>query len=1027
MAFTDTFINRPVLSTAASLLLLLLGIQAAGELKVREYPELETGIVRVSTAYHGASARTVLGFVTTPLQRYLAKADGIDYITSSSRPGSSSIELHLRLGADTRAVLSEVIAKVNEAKYELPREIEDPIVSTEAPGDALMYIAFFSDELSIPQINDYLARSVQPVLTTLEGVGEADLLGNKTFAMRVWLNPEKMAAHGVTAEDIRDALRSENYISTSGTTEGNWVQTSVEAKTGLSEPEEFEAIVIRQEGDQRVVLEDVAEIELSEQSIDFSSFSSGQRTVFIAIKPAPGANPLEVASRVHAVLPELERQMPADVESFIDYDASQYIDQALFEVLVTMLEAALIVIFVIYIFLGSLRVVLIPLVAIPLSLIGGLFLMYVMGFSINLLTLLAMVIAIGLVVDDAIVVVENVHRHIENGSTALNAALEGARQVALPVVTMTLTLVAVYAPIGFLGGLTGALFTEFALTLGGAVLVSGFVALTLSPMMCAFLLRDSANQGRFSDWLDRLFHKLKDQYRRVLTYSLASPGAVLLFSFAILASLPILFALSSEELAPKEDSGGITIIATAPEYANLDYIDYFLDEIVAIWKEFPEVGHSWQVSSKRFIMGGLSLVDWDERERSQQDLIDELQPRFNQISGLEIYTFSDPRLPGAQAGLPVNFVIASNEDYDRVEEVANAVLAKARESGLFLFVSKSLKFSRPESIVSIDRPKAARLGVSMRSIGDTLSIMLGESEVNRFTMEGRSYKVIPQASPDFRLTRKELKKYYVRTDSGRLVPLETLVKLEQKVEPNTLTQYQQLHSTNIQGMMMPPNSLGTGLEFFDQALQEVAPVGFRKGYEGESRRFMKERSSFELLFALSLTIIFLVLAAQFNSFRDPLIVLISVPMSIFGAATAIALGFATLNIYTQIGLLTLIGLISKHGILIVDFANDITAEGKSHYDAVLEAASLRLRPILMTTAATVIGVSPLLVASGAGANSRFSIGLMIASGMLVGTIFTLFVVPSFYLLGRSGRAIQQETNKSIEAPPIPEPSPGTTP
>ncbi|HIF97646.1 MAG TPA: multidrug efflux protein [Myxococcales bacterium] len=999
MAFTDTFIRRPVLSAAASLMLLLLGLQAAGELKVREYPKLETGIISVRTLYRGASARTVLGFVTTPLQRYLAKADGIDYLSSTTRPGSSTIELHLRLGEDTRSVLSDVIAKINEARYELPQEIEDPIVSNEAPGDALMYIAFFSDELSIPQVNDYLARSVQPILTTLEGVGEAELLGNKNFAMRVWLHPEKMVAHNVTAEDVRDALRRDNYISTSGTTEGVWVLTSVEANTALSEPSEFSQIVVRQEGDRRVILSDVAELELSGQNIEFSSFSSGRPTVFIAVKPSPGANPLAVAERVHAVIPELQRQMPADLEAFVDFDASTYINEALDGVMLTMIEAAVIVIFIIYLFLGSLRVVFIPLVAIPLSLIGGLFFMYGMGFSINLLTLLAMVIAIGLVVDDAIVVVENVHRHIEEGATPYDAALRGARQVALPVVAMTLTLVAVYAPIGFLGGLTGALFTEFALTLGGAVLVSGFVALTLSPMMCAYLLRERESQTRFSDWLDRRFHSLRESYRGALALSLANQGAVLLFSAAILLSLPILFGLSGEELAPKEDSGGITVIATAPQYANLDYIDHFLDQIVDIWKKVPEVAHSWQVSSKRFVMGGLSLVHWNDRERSQAEIMQELQPQFNRISGLEVFTFADPRLPGAESGLPVNFVIASNENYQQVDAVAEAVMQKARESGLFLFVSKTLKFTRPETIVNIDRAKAARLGISMQSIGDTLSIMLGEAEVNRFTMEGRSYKVIPQASPDFRLTEKELENFYVRTTSGNLVPLATLVSLEQKVEPNSLTQYQQLHSTNIQGMMMPPNSLGVGLEFLEKTLNEVAPVGYRAGFEGEGRRFIQERSSFAFLFALSLTVIFLVLAAQFNSFRDPLVVLIAVPMSIFGAVATLALGAATLNIYTQIGLLTLIGLISKHGILIVDFANHQVAKGMDRREAVLEAASLRLRPILMTTAATVLGVVPLLVASGAGANSRFSIGLMIAAGMLVGTLFTLFVVPTFYLLG----------------------------
>ena len=1021
MAFTDTFIRRPVLSAATSLMLLLLGLQAASNLEVREYPKLETGVISVRTLYPGASARTVLGFVTTPLQRYLAKADGIDYISSTSGPGNSTIELHLRLGEDTRSVLSEVIAKINEARYELPSEIEDPIVSNEAPGDALMYIAFFSDELSTPQVNDYLARSVQPVLTTIEGVGEADLLGKKNFAMRVWLHPEKMAAHGVTAEDIREALRRDNYISTSGTTEGTWVQTSVEADTTLSESSEFAAIVIRQEEDRRVILEDVAELELSDQNFEFASFSSGRPTVFISIKTSPGANPLAVAKKIHAALPELERQMPADLSAFVDFDASKYINEALYEVVVTMLEAAAIVIFIIYLFLGSLRVVLIPLVAIPLSLVGGLFLMYAMGFSINLLTLLAMVIAIGLVVDDAIVVVENVHRHIEEGSPPYKAAIDGARQVALPVLAMTLTLVAVYAPIGFLGGLTGALFTEFALTLGGAVLVSGFVALTLSPMMCAHILGDRASQGRFSDWLDLRFYSMRESYKSVLARSLANRGAVVLFSLAIMASLPVLFGLSPEELAPKEDSGGITIIATAPQYANLDYINRFLDEIVDIWKEVPEVAHSWQVSSKRFTMGGLSLVHWNDRERSQEEIMLELQPKFNRVSGLEIFTFSDPRLPGADSGLPINFVIASNQDYQRVDAVAEKVIQKARESGLFIFVSKTLKFTRPEVLVNINRAKAARLGVSVRSISDTLAIMLGEAEVNRFTMEGRSYKVIPQTSPDFRLTRTELEKYYVRTESGDLIPLATLVSLDQRVEPNDLSQYQQLHSTNIQGMMMPPNSLGTGLNFLAQTLDEVAPAGFRAGYEGEARRFIQERSSFALLFGLSLTIIFLVLAAQFNSFRDPLVVLIAVPMSIFGAVVTLALGAATLNIYTQIGLLTLIGLISKHGILIVGFANDLVAKGKSRHEAVLESASLRLRPILMTTAATVIGVVPLLVASGAGANSRFSIGLMIAAGMFVGTLFTLFVVPTFYLLGSAQPVAQasapsQMPQDSVGAP-----------
>jgi multidrug efflux pump len=998
MPFTDLFIRRPVLAIVTSLMLLLLGFQSARELTLREFPLVETSTIEVRTQYPGASARTVLGFVTTPLQRYVSSARGIDYVTSTSRAGSSRILLHVRLGEDASDVLSEVIAKANESRYELPEEIEDPVIAAESGEDALMYLAFYSEELSLSQVNDYLARFVQPVLTTLEGVGAADLLGKKEFAMRIWLNPQKMAAYGVTAADIRDALRRDNYISTTGNTEGTWVVTNVEADTDLSNPAEFSAIVIRQEEEQRVLLEDVAELELSNANIEYSSFSSGREALFIAIRLGPGANPLAVASEVRSVLPDLEEKLPADLGVFVDYDGSEYIREALYEVIKTLIEAAAIVILVIYLFLGSIRVVVIPLVAIPLSLIGVLFLIYLLGFSINLLTLLAMVIAIGLVVDDAIVVVENVHRHIEDGASPLDAALRGAREVALPVLAMTLTLIAVYAPIGFLGGLTGALFTEFALTLAGAVFVSGVVALTLSPVMCANTLKESEKQGNFSDWLDGRFLSLKKSYRRALSHSLSNSGAVILFSLAIASSLPILFGLSQEELSPEEDSASIMVMANAPQYANLDYIDHFLDQLVEIWKQIPEVTHSWQVSSTRFIFGGLSLAHWNDRTRSQEEIMGELQHRFADVSGLEVFIFPPAMLPGAESGLPVDFVIVSNDDYIDLNQITEEVLQRARQSGIFAFVTKTLKFTRPETGIAIDRAKAARLGVSMRAIGDTLSIMLGEAEVNRFSMSGRSYKVIPQAAPDFRLTSTELEKYYVRAADESLIPLSTVISLEQRVEPNVLTQYQQLNSASIRGMTRDSHSMGEALAFLEKTLDEVAPSGYRAGYEGEARRFLAERSNFGPLFGLSLFVIFLVLSAQFNSFRDPVVVLIAVPLSIFGAVVPIALGMTSLNIYSQIGLLTLIGLISKHGILIVDFANELRDRGSPLRDAIMEAAALRLRPILMTTAATILGVAPLLNASGAGGNSRFSIGLMIAAGMSVGTLFTLFVLPTFYVL-----------------------------
>lgn len=1014
MKFTDIFIQRPVLAIVVSALLLLVGLQASSQLDLRQFPAIENSVINVTTAYPGASAGTVEGFVSTPLQRQIAGVRGVEYIAANSAPGVSTISVHVRLGESTSEALTEVIAKVNEARYLLPRQIEDPVINTTTNGDAMMYLAFYSEQMSLAQISDYLSRTIQPELSTVAGVGAATIFGGKDFSMRIWLDPAKMAAYGVTAEDIALSLRSENYLSTAGRTTGALVQATVDAETDIQTPEEFSNLVVRQEGDLRVLLKDVANIELASATIDSGSFSSGRETIFMAIKEAPGANPLSVADGIRETLNRLEGEMPLDLEVFIDYDQSIYIDQALREVIITLLEAAVIVILVIYLFLGSLRVVLIPLVAIPLSLVGVLFFIYSMGFTINLLTLLAMVIAIGLVVDDAIVVVENVHRHIEEGSSPGQAALMGARQVALPVVAMTLTLAAVYAPIGFLGGLTGALFSEFALTLAGAVFVSGVVALTLSPMMCAHFLQDHDHQEGFADWLDRTFSKLKSAYKKILVHSLDNRGSVLMFAVGILISLPLLFSIAREELAPIEDTGSIFVIATPPEYANYEYVKRFLDEMVDIWKGIPEVSHSWQVIRPGRAFGALSLVPWEKRERSQMDLQREVQAKFSKISGLQISSFNQPDLPGSDSGLPVNFVIASTEDYVDIQRVADEVLMVARTSGMFSFVTQSLKFNRPELKVDIDRSKAARLGISMQSIGDTLAVMLGESELNRFSMGGRSYKVIPQASQDFRLTKEWLARYYLRTSSNELVPLSTIITLRQTVEPNVRRQYQQLNSTTIQGIVAPPNTLGDGLAFLEQTLNEVAPTGFRAGYEGQSRRYIQESGGFGTLFAVSLMLIFLVLAAQFNSFRDPFIVLISVPLSIFGAVIPIALGFATLNIYTQVGLLTLIGLISKHGILIVDFANQLAADGLSRRDAVLEAAALRLRPILMTTVATVLGVLPLVFSIGAGANSRYSIGLMIAAGMLIGTLFTLFIVPVFYMLLASEHKTDEEKAKPSE-------------
>ena len=1017
MKFTDIFIQRPVLAIVIAAVMLLVGIQAGTQLSLREYPEVEKSQIFVQAIYPGASARTVQGFVTTPLQRRIAAAKGVDYVTSESNPGLAQINVYVRLGENSTDVLTEVITKINEARFELPREVEDPVVSNRTGGDGMMYLALLSDQMSVQQTTDYAMRTIQPVLSTVEGVGEARMLSSGVFAVRIWLNPAKMAAYGVTAKDVNDAVRRENYISAAGTTRGELVRASVDAETDVQDPEKFAEIVVRQEGDKRVRLGDVAEVELASDTYESAAYSSGKETVFIAITEAPGANPLEVAARVKSKVKEIEAQLPADMTIFMDSDLSIYISEGLEEVGKTLIEASIIVVLVILLFLGSMRVVAIPIVAIPLSLITVLFLVWLMGFSINLLTLLAMVIAIGLVVDDAIVVVENVHRHIEEGKQPREAALIGAREVALPVIAMTLTLVAVYLPIGFLGGLTGVLFSEFALTLAGAVVISGFIALVLSPMMCAYLLVDHDHQGKIANWLDQKFDLLHHQYERVLGMCLNNRGAVMLFALMIFCSLPIFYQLAQKELAPDEDSGSIFAMAIPPDYSSLEYTTYFLDQMVDAWRTVPEVSHSWQVNDPTRVFGGLELVPWSERERSLEEIRQEIQAKYDKISGLEIFTFAAGGLPGADSGLPLQFVISSNADYKELDRVSEEVLQKARQSGIFAFVTKDLRYSRPEITVSIDRELAARLGISMEDIGQTLQIMLGEAETNRFSMEGRSYKVIPQADRGFRLTKEWLERYYVRTTGESLVPLSTVVTLGQKVEPNSLKQFQQLNSATIQGFVLPPNTLGDSLEFLEQALYEVAPTGFRVGYQGASRRFIQESQGFLLLFATSLIFIYLVLAAQFNSFRDPLIVLISVPLSVFGAIVPLALGLATLNIYTQVGLLTLIGLISKHGILIVDFANRLVLEGYDRKAAVLKAAALRLRPILMTTVATVLGVLPLVLAFGAGANSRFAIGLMIAAGMSVGTLFTLFVLPTFYLvLGKKDPVAASSEDAMTEQP-----------
>jgi len=1011
MAFTDPFIRRPVLATVVSLLIVLLGIQAFSKLVIRQYPQMENALITVTTAYPGANAETIQGYITQPLQQSLASAEGIDYMTSSSQQNLSTISIYARIGANTDRLFTELLAKANEVKNQLPQNAEDPVLSKEAAdASALMYVSFYSDELSNPQITDYLSRVIQPKLATLPGMAEAQILGNQVFAMRLWLDPVKMAAYGVTAGDLNDAVRKYNFLSAAGEVKGQYVVTSINASTDLKSAEAFGAIPVKTVGDTRVQVRDIARVEMGAENYNSISSFDGIPSVYIAIKGTPSANPLDVIKHVRGALPDLEAQLPPNLKVAIAYDATEFIQASIDEVVKTLIEAVLIVIVVVFLFLGAFRSVLIPVITIPLSMIGVLFFMQLMGYSINLLTLLAMVLAIGLVVDDAIVVVENIHRHIEEGKTPFDAAIEGAREIAVPVISMTITLAAVYAPIGFLEGLTGALFKEFALTLAGAVIISGIVALTLSPMMCAKLLRHEENPSGLAHRLDMIFDRLKTRYQKALHGTLNTRPVVIVFGVIVMALIPVLLSFTQSELAPEEDQGIVFMMTQSPQPTNLDYINGYTDQFVEIFKTFPEYYSSFQINGFNGVqsgIGGFLLTPWDQRSRTQMEILPEVQAKLNQIPGLQIFGFNLPSLPGTGEGLPFQFVINTPNDYESLLQVAERVKARAQESGKFAFLDIDLAFDKPEIVVDIDREKAAQMGVSMEDLGSTLSSLLGEGEINRFTIDGRSYKVIAQVERAYRDNPGWLDSYYVRSESGIMVPLGTLINISDRARPTRLNQFQQLNSVIIQGF--PIASMGEAIDTVSKITQEEAPRGYSYDYAGASRQYVQEGSALFLTFALALAIIFLVLAAQFESFRDPLVILVTVPLSICGALIPIFLGFSTMNIYTQVGLVTLIGLISKHGILIVEFANQLRREkGLPVREAIEEAASIRLRPVLMTTAAMVFGMVPLILATGAGAVSRFDIGLVIATGMSVGTAFTLFVLPCVYSLLAKPDAQPQE-------------------
>jgi multidrug efflux pump len=1011
-SITDLFIRRPVLSVVVNLIILIAGLQAVRSLVVRQYPRNENAIVTVTTVYVGASADLVRGFVTQPLERAIAAADGIEYLESSSKLGVSTITARLKLNYDAKKALSEINSKVNQVRNDLPPEAEIPTIDVQTADSqfASCYLSFSSDILEPNQITDYLTRIVQPRLAAVEGVQKADILGGRTFAMRIWLKPERLAAYNISPSQIRTQLAANNFLAAVGHTKGSLVQVNLTANTDLRSIEEFKNMVVRQNGDQLVRLRDVADITLGAEDYDSEVRFSGEHAVFMGIYVLPNANALDVIKRVRTEMDAIEKSLPVGLKGFVAYDATEYINDAIHEVLKTLSETLVIVSLVIFLFLGSLRSVLIPLVAIPLSLLGGVFIMQTLGFSLNLLTLLAIVLSVGLVVDDAIVVVENVERHVREGRTPINAALLGARELVGPIIAMTITLATVYAPIAFQGGLTGSLFREFALTLAGAVFISGIVALTLSPVMSSRLLSSGREERGLPGRINRDFERLKNLYGRILDTTLAyRPLVYIVWIGLSLMAIPM-YIMSPNELAPTEDQGVIFGIVDGPANATIEQTSFYADEVNEQFKKIPEMAQSFQITMPDSGFSGMVLKPWGERKRTVFQIQPEIQSMVNKIPGIRLLMVMPPALPGGDQ-FPVEFVMSATAEPAEILKYAQQVAQIAATNGMFAFPPIiDTKIDQPEVELVIDRDKVAALGLDLQSVGADLASLVGGNYVNRFNLNGRSYKVIPQLRRGARLNVEQLENTYVQGPNQKLIPVSTFARFERHTTPRSLNRFQQLNSVQLSGVAIVP--LGTALKFLEEASNKIIPPDYRLDYKGESRQLKTEGNKFLPALLLSLVLIFLVLAAQFNSFRDPCIILGgSVPLAMFGALIFCFLKMpnpnipfwtngwtTTLNIYSQVGLVTLVGLVSKNGILIVQFANELQRQGRKKVDAIREASLMRLRPVLMTSVATVAGHFPLTLVTGAGAAARNSIGLVIVSGMAIGTLFTLLVIPSVYLL-----------------------------
>lgn len=1000
MHFTDLFIKRPVLALVISFVILLAGVQSIRMLNVRQYPRSDIAVIQVTTNYIGANADLVRGYITTPLERVIAAAEGIDYIESSSAQGVSTITVHLKLNYDPNAALTQIQAKLAQVRNDLPPEAENPIIALQNADElrAAMYLGFSDPNMEPNQLTDFLTRVIQPKLTAITGIQRADVLGARVIAMRIWLKPDRLAALGVSASDVRAALQANNYLAAVGKTKGTMTAINLVANTNLTTPEEFRQLVVKQKNGVLVRLQDVADVDMGAEDYDSDVRFDGKNAKFLGIWCLPTANTLDVCKLVRDQVPELRKLLPPGMTLDIPYDSSDYISDAIKDVFKTLSETLGIVILVIFLFLGSARSVLIPVVAIPISLIGTAFIMILFGFTVNLLTLLAVVLAVGLVVDDAIVVVENVERHLHEGRTPYQAAIISGRELLGPIIAMTITLAAVYTPIGIQGGLTGALFREFALTLAGAVFISGIVALTLSPMMSSRLLRRGDDTRGYAGWVNRRFTALQKGYVHLLSSMLAHRIAVLSIAFIWILLIPAFWLFSPHELAPKEDQGIVFCIVQASPFSTIDQTLLYSDLIFDAYKSLPETWHTFQINNPSGGFGGIRTIPSSQRKRTCDQLAAILSQKFAGIPGVRVIATTPPSLPGG-SNFRVEFVISSTAEPRELLEAANDLVKTAFASGIFIYADSDLKFDQPQVEIVFDRNKVAALGLDLQQVGADLGTLLGGNYVNRFSIQGRSYKVIPQLRREFRLDPDALGKLYVTGPDKQLVQLSTFATLKRTTEPRQINRFQQLNSAKISCLIPPGITVDQALKVLEKRAAEILPRGFVLDYSGESRQLRQEGNTLIGTMIVSFILIFLVLAAQFESFRDPFIIIFgSVPLALSGALLFTFLGATSINIYSEVGLITLFGLVAKNGILIVEFANKLQEGGMDKWHSILTASGTRLRPILMTTAATVFGHTPLIFASGPGAGARNSIGIVLVSGMIIGTFFTLFVVPSIYML-----------------------------